>query len=174
MSTYRAFIVENDEKLFEIAYYHRPQRWFENCVDSRNQIVDENNWSPEIKYLNNSDDGLSDEITNLPNNTGGIYVFYIKGICLPFIENYIVYIGRCKYTDTQNIKKRAREYFTDDRPMIKAMFRHWKKHLYYRYYPDTDNDNIDSNEIKLIRTILPPFNERIPDKIDIQPTISAF
>ena len=108
MSTYRAFIEENDEKLFEIAYYHKPQRWFENKVDSDNQIVNENNWSLEMKYLNNSNDGLSNEISNLPNNTGGIYIFYIKGICLPFIENYIVYIGRCKYTDRQNIRKRAR------------------------------------------------------------------
>lgn len=41
---------------------------------------------------------------------GGIYMFYIKGICLQFIEDYIVYIGRYKSTDNQNIRKRAKEY----------------------------------------------------------------
>jgi hypothetical protein len=174
MSLYRAFIEENDEKLFEVTYYHKPQRWLDNTVDSTNQIMNVQNWSSEIKYLNNSHDAISDEISNMPNDKGGVYMFYIKGICLPFIENYIVYIGRCKYTDSQNIRKRAKEYFNDDRPMIKTMFKRWKEHLYYRYYHDTDNNNIDSNEVKLIRTILPPFNEVIPDRIEIQTTIPAF
>ena len=106
-------------------------------------------------------------------------MFYIKGICLPFIENYIIYIGRCKSTHKQNIKKRAKEYYTDDylkgkRQMIRSMFNHWKEYLYYRYYPDVDNERIDQNESILIRAILPPYNEVIPDKIDIQPTIPAF
>lgn len=174
MSTYRAFVEENDEKLFEVTYYHKPQRWIENTVDSTNNIMAEQNWSSEIKYLNSSHSNISNAIKSIPNDKGGVYIFYIKGICLPFIENYILYIGRCKYTSSQNIRKRAKEYFSDERPMIKTMFKRWKEHLYYRYFPDTDNNNIDNNEIKLIRTILPPFNEVIPDKIEIQPTISAF
>ena len=32
-------------------------------------------------------------INQLPNDKGGIYIFYLKGICLPFFENYILYIG---------------------------------------------------------------------------------
>ena len=36
------------------------------------------------------------------------------------------------------------------------------------------NDKIKNNEIKLIRSILPQYNEAIPDKIDIQESVPAF
>ena len=54
------------------------------------------------------------------------------------------------------------------------MFSRWKDHLYYRYYPDTDNERIKNNEIQLIRAILPQYNEVIPDQIEIQDSIPAF
>ncbi len=146
----------------------------ESFLDRANPIAIESNWTDEIKYLNSANDNISDEIMKIPKNTGGIYMFYIKGICLPFSERYIVYIGRCQYTDDQNINKRAKEYFKDTRPQIKKMFKFWKEYLYYRYYPDTDNNRIKSNEEMLIRAIKPEFNEDIPDKIEIQPTIKAF
>ena len=169
----RAFI-DDDNKLYDITYYHTPSRWINNLIDPSNPIANETMWSKEIKYMNDDNNDISDEIKNLPNNTGGIYIFFIKGLSLPFIEKYITYIGRCQYTDNQNIRKRAREYFTDDRDLIKRMFTHWKAYLYYRYFPDTNNDNIRMNEAMLIKSIWPPFNLVIPDKIDIQKTTSAF
>lgn len=93
---------------------------------------------------------------------------------LPFIENYILYIGRCQYTDQQNIRKRAKEYYSDKRALISRMFHKWDKYLYYRYYPDVDNDRIKQNEVQLIRSILPYFNEDIPDNIEVRETIPAF
>ena len=54
------------------------------------------------------------------------------------------------------------------------MFSRWKDYLYYRYYPDTDNDRIKNNEIQLIRAILPQYNEVIPDQIDRCDSIPAF
>jgi hypothetical protein len=108
------------------------------------------------------------------NDTGGIYVFYIKGLNLSFIENYILYIGRCQFTETQHIRKRAREYYKDTRDLIVEMFSRWKEHLYYRYYPDTNNERIKNNEIQLIRAILPQYNEVIPDQVDIQDSVPAF
>lgn len=171
---YRAFIEEDEAALFEVTYYHKPQRWLDNAINANNPIIDIQNWSQEIKYIDSLNSSISQAINDIPNDTGGIYMFFIKGINLPFIENYIVYIGRCKYTQTQNIRKRAREYFSDERPMIKRMFKHWKNHLYYRYYPDTDNQRIDNNEIQLIRAILPPLNEAIPDKLEIRQTVPAF
>jgi hypothetical protein len=171
---YRAFIEEDEAALFEVPYYHKPQRWLDNAVNANNPIMDIQNWSQEIKYIDAQNDGISQDIKNIPNNTGGIYIFFIKGITLPFIENYILYIGRCKFTQNQNIRKRAKEYFSDERTMIKRMFKHWKNHLYYRYYPDTDSQRIAENEIRLIRTILPPLNEAIPDRLEIQQTVPAF
>lgn len=175
MSTYRAFLAENDNNLlFEVTYYHNPNRWIENEVEANNSIRLHQNWSDEIKYLNDTNDNVSDSINMLPTNTGGIYIFYIKGLNLSFIENYIVYIGRCKITQNQNIRKRAKEYFSDNRPQITRLFKHWKQYIYYRYYPETNNDLIDSLETKLIRSILPPLNEKIPDRIEIQNTVPAF
>lgn len=171
--TSRAFI-DDDNKLFDITYYHTPSRWIVNAVDPSNPITNEANWSAEIKYLNVANDDISDEIKNIPNDRGGIYMFFIKGLSLPFIEKYIVYIGRCQYTDSQNIRKRAREYYKDNRDFIKNMFSHWKEYLYYRYYPDTDNNKIKANEAILLNAIWPPFNPTIPNKTNVQPSINAF
>lgn len=169
----RAFI-DDENKLFDITYYHTPSRWIKYAVDESNPIADESNWSKEIKYLNETNDDISDDIKNIPNDTGGIYMFFLKGISLSFIEKYIVYIGRCQYTDSQNIRKRAREYFSDNRDFIKGMFSKWKQFVYYRYYPDTDNERIKMNEAILLNALWPPFNPTIPDKTEVQPTINAF
>lgn len=175
MSGYRAFLSEDsDNYKYELRYYHNPKRWHDNLVDANNPIKDVANWSEEIKYLNIHNDDISNDIKSLPNNTGGIYVFYVKGLNISFFENYILYIGRCKFTQNQNIRKRAKEYYTDTRDLIVEMFSRWKEHLYYRYYADIDNERIEKNEIQLIRAILPQYNEVIPDKIEIQQTVPAF
>lgn len=175
MAGYRAFLAKDSENyLYDLTYYHNPNRWRDNVIDINNPIRNVENWSDEIKYLNQSNDDLSDEIKNLPNNTSGIYIFYIKGLNLSFIENYILYVGRCQSTPTQHIRKRAREYYNDKRDLIVEMFRRWKDHLYYRYYTDTNNERIRTNEIQLIRAILPQYNEVIPDNIDILDSTPAF
>ena len=144
MGGYRAFLAEDSNNYqYELTYYHNPNRWRNNIINTENPIRNVDNWSDEIKYLNESNDDLSDDIKNLPNDTGGIYVFYIKGLNLSFIENYILYIGRCQFTETQHIRKRAREYYKDTRDLIVEMFSRWKEHLYYRYYPDTNNEITD-------------------------------
>ena len=170
---YRAFIDDEDE-VYRLEYYHNPKRWTMNMVSDENPIKNVSNWSHEIKYLNELNNDISDEIKTLPNTTGGIYIFYLKGLNLPFIENYILYIGRCQYADQQNIRKRAKEYYSDKRALISRMFHKWDKYLYYRYYPDVDNDRIKQNEVQLIRSILPYFNEDIPDNIEVRETIPAF
>lgn len=177
MAGYRAFLAEDSNNYqYELRYYHNPDRWTNNAIEFDNPIRNVENWSDEIKYLNAANDDLSEEIKNLPNNTGGIYIFYIKGLNLSFIENYILYVGRCQFTgqNRQHIRKRAREYYNDTRDLIVEMFSRWKEYLYYRYYPDTDNERIKNNEIQLIRAILPQYNEVIPDQIEIQNSIPAF
>lgn len=176
MAGYRAFIAEDDnESIYRLEYFHNPLRWNDNMIELNNPIRNVNHWSQEIKYISDDGNRISDDILNLPNDIGGIYMFYIKGNNLPFIENHILYIGRCKITEHQNIRKRAKEYYTDTkRQLIAKMFRLWKHNIYYRFYADNDNDRIDQNEVQLIRSILPPLNEKIPNKLEIQPTIPAF
>lgn len=169
-----AFLNSNDDdKLYDIVYYHNPKHWIENKIEDSNPIADEKKWSEEIKYYDG--DEVSNKIKELPVDTGGIYMFYLKGINIPFIEKYIVYIGRCHFNkDKQFIRKRAKEYDSDKRPEIDRMKKYWKKYLYYRFFPETDNEQIDKDEVSLIRAIRPPFNSEIPDKLEVQPSKKAF
>lgn len=168
----RAFIASRREKDYQIEYVPNQQRWDENFVGEDNPIRIEENWSEEIKYLDKGK--LSKQIKSLPTDVGGIYMFYLKGHNLPFAEHYILYIGRAQYTQTENINRRARHYIHDDRELIKLMFDLWNDQLYYRYYPDTDNNAINRNEVCLIRAIVPPFNTTIPNKLQEEPEIKAF
>lgn len=170
-----AFLNSNDEdKLYDITYYHNPKHWVDNKIHDDNPIANEANWSKEMKYYDG--DVVSDDINKLPTNTGGVYMFYIKGINLSFIEKYIIYIGRCHYSEgKQFIRKRAKEYDSDNsRTEIVRMKKYWKKYLFYRYFPETNNEIIDQDEAMLIRAIRPPFNSEIPDKIEVKSTVKAF
>lgn len=46
-----AFDVEFEDRNFEISFNLNPQRWIDNCPDCNNPILCEDNWKPEIKYL---------------------------------------------------------------------------------------------------------------------------
>ena len=72
------------------------------------------------------------------------------------------------------ISEKEQRSIIDKRALISRMFHKWDKYLYYRYYPDVDNDRIKQNEVQLIRSILPYFNEDIPDNIEVRETIPAF
>ena len=81
---YRAFVADDDENLkHEVLYYHNPSRWKDNILPADDSIRDEKQWSVEIKYLNNDNSDISDDIKSLPTDTGGVYVFFLKGINLP-------------------------------------------------------------------------------------------
>ena len=80
MSGYRAFLDEDETNdNYDLTYYHNPKRWKDNLLEETNPIRDTNKWSKEIKYLNKDNTDFSDDIKNLPKDTGGIYIFYIKG-----------------------------------------------------------------------------------------------
>lgn len=168
-----AFITTFEEnKLFDIVYYHMPQRWY--SIQLNDIQIDHSNWSDEIKFLAANGLDVSDEIKSLPEDTGGIYVFFIKGIVLPYFETYLAYIGRALSTDKQNLKKRCNSYYyeffkEDRRPKIARMIEKWGTHLYIKYYKSNDNDFIKKFENKLINGILPPFNDEIPQLIISEP-----
>ena len=49
------------------------------------------------------------------------------------------------------------------RPKIATMRETWGKELYIKYLPLNDNETIRKVEKELIRVIIPPFNDQIPD-----------
>ncbi|OMF28674.1 hypothetical protein BK133_18655 [Paenibacillus sp. FSL H8-0548] len=129
----------------------------------------------ETKFLNDLGTAMHENMNNLPSTSGGIYFFYIRPGILPNTD-YLVYIGRAKYTDSQNLKKRCRSYFQkypNERPKINTMIREWGPYLHLRYMELTDNHLISSFEEKLINSFIPPFNDEIPNKT-IKRAVSAF
>lgn len=86
---YRAFKAYNKDGEYLIEQYPNLLRWKDNFVGEDNPIRDIAKWPSEIKYM--TDGKISDDIKALPSDKGGIYMFYLKGINLPFSEFYILY-----------------------------------------------------------------------------------
>lgn len=126
----------------------------------------------EVKFLNDSKQP-HDDLATIPDNCGGIYAFIAKPGIIPNTHLYLMYIGRAQCTRSQNLKKRCNEYFSQDRPKVKRMIETWGKYLYIRYLVLTDNDVIKKVEEELINSILPPFNDEIPNKT-IRDAVKAF
>lgn len=173
------FLSRYDEnKKYDWVYYHYPERWSEVSLGNMASSKNESHWSDFIKYLDD-DHSISQSIRNIPNDSGGIYVFFVQGPTIPFLERHVAYIGRAKKTRTQNLRKRVMEYLPESekknsRHKIYRLFRYWKDYLYIRYLTCSDNDTIDNLEKLLIHAIFPPFNDKIVEKIIIKQPKKAF
>jgi len=129
-----------------------------------------------FKFLE-EDNSLNPLIEGVDNSKGGIYIFYINPNIVPDIHVGIMYIGRARKTDNQNLKKRIKEYFTqfvqnDDGSKqlrkVSEVFRHWSKYLYVKYISLEDNAIVELLEKDLIMAVRPPYNSDIP-RITLQP-----
>jgi len=144
----------------------------------------------EIEYLNSIGD-YGSEVENIPNDVGGIYVFYIDSGILPQSGHSILcYIGRAHKPPSNSLKARIKSYkdYSDnpekfERPKIRDLFDMWNKYIRCRYFPMLDeysingksgNDLIDQVEAELINQLLPPYNDKIPNKQIANATIRAF
>ncbi len=172
------FITSNDRlKIYDCIYYHDPSLWNDASLEVKKAIANLS-WSDYIKYLDNNGE-LSKELNILPNNAGGLYLFFIQGTTIPSSERYLVYVGRALYTKSENIQKRVKRYLWEStyihgRPKIARLFRHWKDYLYIRFCSTTDNKLTEAGEATLINAILPPFNSDLPDKIEYKEPQKAF
>lgn len=133
----------------------------------------------EVKYVRDDLTKYDEELNTLPSDKGGIYFFFIKQPILHGTISYLVYVGRARKGNTQNLKKRCREYFYDYNNVnkddnrtrkVRRMIKRWGKYLYLQYIELDNNDLIDSMESLLINNIRPPFNSQIPSKIFYTPT----
>lgn len=120
----------------------------------------------------------SSEIKRINNKSGGIYLFYISPEVIPQNHRIVMYIGRARYTNNQNLRKRITEYYgyvapNYDRPKITTMFQQWSEDVYCSYLElDCSNETIDLIEKELINKLLPYCNDAIPDK-KIQKAVKA-
>lgn len=159
----------------QVSFHLFPELWEEfSCVGIDLGTI---GWM-ETKFLSDDGSKLNDGMSNLPNDKGGIYIFYTKCNVLPGISNYLMYIGRARITDSHSLRVRCRKYFgeytrDDGRPKIQRMIGQWGKYLYLKYIALEDNDLITRLEASLIKSIVPPFNDEIPDK-KIKEAVKAF
>lgn len=147
-----------------------PQLWdtFDNTVKS---ALGSQTWN-EAKFCDDAGSAHPD-MTALPSDKGGVYVFIAKPLLHPTAHLYLLYVGRAHISDSQNLRKRCLEYTrTQTRPKIRRMIDGWRNYLFIRYLPLTDNTCIDRIEAELINKILPPFNDQIPDQ-DIRNAVQA-
>jgi len=120
----------------------------------------------EVKFLDDSGTNLHSSMDTLPSDSGGIYVFVVKPELIPATHLYILYIGRTKDTDKQNLRKRCKEYLKDTRPKVIMMKHLWGKHLHIRYLSLKDNHIITKLENELVKAIFPPCNSEYPGIIN--------
>jgi hypothetical protein len=152
-----------------------PKNWEDFKIDK--EFINALHWN-EVKFLNDQGNDFSNEIKNLPNNRGGIYIFIIKSEVLPSISEYLAYIGRALYTDTHSLRVRCRRYLTEylnekERPKITTLMKLFGNRLYLKYTIIEKNELIVELEAELINSLLPPFNDQVPDIITRQ-AVNAF
>lgn len=127
----------------------------------------------EVKFMDDSGE-LHSDMSTIPNDRGGIYIFRVKSDLLPEIINYTLYIGRALYTGTgYSLRKRCRSYHKDDRRSIDKMRHYWGSHLYISYSVIDDNELIEDLEKYLIAAILPVYNAQIDD-VEVKSARRAF
>jgi len=136
-----------------------------------------NRWV-KIKYLNDMCDNFNPEVETIPDDKGGLYLFYVKCPIIPGITDFPFYIGRAQLTEGQNLRKRVKEYFSkfrrdDERPKITRMFKYWSDDLHLAYFVLDENADVIDFEKMIINSLLLPMNDQIPDQ-EIRQAIKAF
>lgn len=129
-----------------------------------------------FKFFKNNE--RNPEAHNINNKIGGIYVFYISPEVIPHNHRIVMYIGRARYTDCQNLRKRITEYYgyvppNYERPKLANLFQEWGDDVYCSYLElGCPNETIDFIEKELITKLLPYCNDMIPDQ-KIQQAVKA-
>ena len=170
-----AFSLGEEIKLRTLPYKLHQDLW--NKFDFPTLDLDFVNWK-KIKYLNDEADNFNNAINNVPNNTGGLYLFYVKCKIISGITEFPLYIGRVQLTEHQNLRKRVKEYFlkyskNNERPKITKMFKYWAKDLYLAFIALNENEDIIDLEKQIINSLLLPINDQIPDT-EIRQATKAF
>jgi hypothetical protein len=122
-----AFLLGEELELRKVEYKLHRDLW--NQFNFKNLDLSFENWI-KIKYLNANANDLNGDVENIPNNTGGLYMFYVKCEIIAGITEYPLYVGRAQYTEHQNLRKRVKEYFhkfanKNERPKVTRMFKYW-------------------------------------------------
>lgn len=160
------FALATQIKMHEVPFNLVPELWDKFSCDGIDLSTIK--WK-ETKFLTEDGKSLNTGMKSLPNDKGGIYLFYVKCDILPEVSNYLMYIGRARITENHSLRVRCRKYFyeyshNNERPKIQRLVEQWGKNLYLKYIELEDNDLITRLEKCLISSILPPSNDDFVDK----------
>lgn len=147
-------------KVLTLPFELNIDKWKTIDKDVKDAIFSE--WH-SIKFLNEDATQINQDIVQVPNDRGGVYMFLLRPDVIPGLHRYIMYIGRARRQKQFSLRKRCRAYLTDMRPKVATMRELWGKDLYFYYLPLDDDDFIDKTEKELLRVIIPPCNSDIPE-----------
>ena len=136
---------------------------WEKCIN--NSVTSSLNLMKKIKYFGNSDKQLSEEVDKLPNDRGGVYIYSIENSLVPSLGSYIMYVGRARKTEYENLRIRIKAHFSqykrhEENERLERVFDNWKQYVYLSYLPMDGNDVIDLMENQLITALTPPCNKQ--------------
>lgn len=140
-----------------------PNHWeeFENFLN-----ITEDDWE-EYKYFNESGE-VSEEVKNIPNNKGGIYLYVVKPPVPIRYMPIIMYVGRAHNNgNSQNLRKRVNNYareakdFYRGRKAVRSLFSKYAEYLHVMYISLDKNEDIDRLEKELISAIVPACNREL-------------
>lgn len=149
------------EKDLTVSFQLNIDKW--NSMDQNIREMVSQPWE-SVKFLDETGTKINSEVSRVPNDKGGIYVFVIKPEIIPDVHRYIMYIGRARKKLGFSLQKRCKEYINDNRVKIMYMREEWGDQLYFYYLPLDSDEDIEKIERELIRVIIPPCNTAIPDQ----------
>ena len=169
--------VNCDLEAFQNNYVMAPELWERFDISDLNE-VDFSKWQ-SIKLMNAEADGFSEEVQQIPTNSGGIYVYAIQPGVIPVCGSYIMYVGMASKTAHENLQYRVKacqkeigETYKRDR--LHRLFVKWGKYVYAYYLPvKAPRETIFELETRLIGALTPPCNPDIRAK-GVKRAVNAF
>lgn len=168
--------IKNDLKIYQCSFVLAPELWKKYSIDDLPDI-DFKKWK-RIKLMR--DGNFSKELSQIPTEYGGIYIYCIEPNIVPDIGIYVMYIGKATKTPNQNLRKRVQSYkrdLVDDetRPRIHRLLNLWGDSVYVYYLPINSNKEvITALEDRLIAAYgKPPCNAEVRCK-SVRLAVRAF
>ncbi len=135
-----------------------PELWEKFSIDDLKN-VDFTKWNC-VKLM---DDGkFSEELSRIPSDTGGIYVYCIEPRIITDAGSYIMYVGKATKSKSENLRRRVKSYTADledtRRIRVHNLLVKWGDYIYVHYLPVNSNDDeITALEDRLIAVYGVPY-----------------
>ncbi len=169
--------VNQDLEAFRNTYIMSPELWSKFDITDLTE-VDFSLWQ-SMKLIDDDSGKFSENIKDVPDDFGGIYVYCIQPTIIPNCGSYIMYIGMASKTGAENLRTRIRQYQKEmgdnyERDRLHRMFVKWGDYVYLHYLPvDASRETILTLEDRLIASCTPPCNSDIRIKT-VKHAVRAF